>query len=55
MRQMESQVEALKTTVAEREGLTNLVLNSRSWRYTRPLRFLKSVVRGRGLFGEPED
>ena len=51
---LSAQNETLKTTVAEREGVTNLVLNSRSWRYTRPLRSLMSVVRGRGLFGEPK-
>jgi GT2 family glycosyltransferase len=44
-----TQTELLKATVAEGDCVTNMLLNSRSWRYTRPLRFLKQILRG--LFG----
>jgi hypothetical protein len=48
---LEGQVEALKATVAERDRVTNMVLDSRSWRYTRPLRSLRQVLGRRGLGG----
>ena len=51
---LERQAEALKATVAERDRVTNLVLNSRSWRYTRPLRSLRHVLSRQGLFGASE-
>jgi hypothetical protein len=40
-----AQNELLKTAVAEAERVTLLVLNSASWRVTRPLRWLKDLLR----------
>jgi hypothetical protein len=39
-----AQTELLKVTVAEGDRAANIVLNSRSWRYTRPLRSLRQVL-----------
>jgi hypothetical protein len=39
-----AQTELLKVTVVERDRVANVVLNSRSWRYTRPLRSLRQVL-----------
>jgi glycosyltransferase involved in cell wall biosynthesis len=44
-----AEIELLKVTVAERDRVTNLILNSRSWRYTRPLRSLRQVLARRDL------
>ena len=48
-----TQLETLKAVAAERDRETELFLNSRSWRYTRPLRALKGVLIGRGIVGGP--
>jgi GT2 family glycosyltransferase len=45
---------SLKATVAERDHVANMVLSSRSWRYTRPLRSLRRVFGPRGPAENPE-
>ena len=49
-----AQAETLKASVTERDRQMELLRNSRSWRYTRPLRSLRSVVGRRRLFTVPK-
>ncbi len=41
---LEAQAETLRMALAEREQLMQILLNSRSWRYTAPLRALKRIA-----------
>ncbi len=47
LERLTAQADTLKATVAERDRETTLMLNSRSWRFTRPLRALNSLLHWR--------